>query len=105
MPNVEANGIQIEYDTFGDKSSPALIMIMGLASQMIDWNEEFCQQLADKGHYVIRFDNRDIGLSTKFTKVRLPDMTQVATAFVERKIILEWIEKNTKKAFRLLNKK
>ncbi len=87
MPNVRANGIQIEYDTFGDKSSPALIMIMGLASQMIAWDEEFCQRLADKGHYVIRFDNRDIGLSTKFTKVRLPDMKQVATAFVEREII------------------
>ncbi len=65
MPNIKANGIQIEYDTFGEKSSPALLMVMGLATQMIGWEKEFCQQLADKGHYVIRFDNRDIGLSTK----------------------------------------
>lgn len=74
MPNVTANGIQIEYDTFGDNSSPALLLIMGGGSQMIYWEVEFCEVLAKKGHFVIRFDNRDVGLSTKFEKAGVPDM-------------------------------
>jgi len=74
MPNVTANGIQIEYDTFGDSSSPALLLIMGGGSQMIYWEAGFCRLLANKGHFVIRFDNRDVGLSTKFEKAGIPDM-------------------------------
>jgi len=74
MPNVTANGIQIEYDTFGDNSSPAVLLIMGGGSQMIYWEVEFCEILAKKGYFVIRFDNRDIGLSTKFDKAGIPDM-------------------------------
>lgn len=73
MPNVIANGIQIEYDTFGEKSSPPLLLIMGLGAQMIAWQEGFCRMLADKGLYVIRFDNRDVGLSTKFESLGIPD--------------------------------
>ncbi len=46
MPAVKANGIQVEYDTFGDKSSPALLLIIGLGGQMIHWDEEFCRGLA-----------------------------------------------------------
>lgn len=66
MPNVQANGIQIEYETFGDSSSSPLLLIMGLGFQMIRWDEELCEELAERGYYVIRFDNRDTGLSTKF---------------------------------------
>ncbi len=74
MPNVTANGIQIEYDTFGDRSSPALLLIMGGGSQMIYWEVGFCELLAQRGHLVIRFDNRDVGLSTKFENAGIPDM-------------------------------
>ena len=74
MPRAKTNGIEIEYDTFGDRSSPALILIMGLASQMIRWEKKFCQMLADKGLYVIRFDNRDIGLSSKIDEAGVPDV-------------------------------
>lgn len=74
MPNVTANGIQIEYDSFGDSSSPALLLIMGGGSQMIYWEVEFCELLAKKGCFAIRFDNRDIGLSTKFEEAGIPDM-------------------------------
>lgn len=74
MPNTTANGIQIEYDTFGDNSSPPLLLIMGLSAQMIGWEKEFCNQLAEKGLYVIRFDNRDVGLSTKFEEAGIPDI-------------------------------
>ena len=74
MPNVTSNGIQIEYDTFGDISSPVLLLIMGGGSQMIYWEVEFCELLAKKGLYVIRFDNRDVGLSTKFEDAGIPDI-------------------------------
>ena len=61
---VKANGIHINYDYFGDPGHPAILLIMGLATQKIFWDSEFCQQLADHGFWVIRFDNRDIGKST-----------------------------------------
>lgn len=67
MPNVNANNIQIEYETFGDPKAPPILLIMGLGGQMILWPEPFCQTLAQAGYYVIRFDNRDIGLSTRIT--------------------------------------
>ena len=62
------NDIDIVYDTFGDPSAPAILLIMGLGAQMITWDEEFCAKLASHGYWVIRYDNRDIGLSTKFDK-------------------------------------
>ena len=65
MPKAKANNIEIEYDTFGDSSSKPLLLVMGLGVQMIGWREEFCERLVDKGFYVIRYDNRDVGLSTK----------------------------------------
>jgi pimeloyl-ACP methyl ester carboxylesterase len=74
MPNVTANGIQIEYDTFGNDSSPALLLIIGAGGQMIYWELEFCESLAKRGLFVIRFDNRDAGLSTKFDEAGIPDM-------------------------------
>jgi len=74
MPNVTANGIHIEYDTFGDGSKPPLLLIMGLGAQMIVWDTEFCQQLADQGFFVIRYDNRDVGLSTHFDDAPVPDI-------------------------------
>ncbi|MGE4290803.1 MAG: alpha/beta fold hydrolase [Desulfovibrio sp.] len=74
MAQAIANNIRIEYDTFGDSHSPALLLIMGGGSQMIYWEEEFCQLLVDKGFHVIRFDNRDVGLSTKFDEAGVPDI-------------------------------
>ena len=74
MPNTTANGIQIEYETFGDRHSPPILLIMGLSAQMIGWEEEFCKRLVEKGLFVIRFDNRDVGLSTKFEEAGIPDI-------------------------------
>jgi pimeloyl-ACP methyl ester carboxylesterase len=71
---VPANGIEICYDTFGDRAGAPLLLVMGLASQMIAWDEAFCEQLAARGYFVIRFDNRDIGLSTKFPQHGTPDL-------------------------------
>jgi pimeloyl-ACP methyl ester carboxylesterase len=56
--------IELCYETFGDPSDPTALMIMGLATQMIGWPDEFCQQLAARGFHVVRFDNRDAGRST-----------------------------------------
>ena len=57
-------GITLCYDDFGDPADPPVLLIMGLATQMIGWDEEFCEQLAERGFHVLRFDNRDIGRST-----------------------------------------
>jgi len=60
-----ANGLRLAYEDFGDKKNPAIILIMGIGSQMILWPESMCKALAEKGFYVVRFDNRDTGLSQK----------------------------------------
>jgi pimeloyl-ACP methyl ester carboxylesterase len=65
MSKAEANGIQIEYETTGDPGDRPLLLIVGLADQLIHWDDGLCADLAARGHYVIRFDNRDSGLSTK----------------------------------------
>ncbi len=67
-----ANGIELCYETFGTPGDPPILLVMGLASQMILWEEEFCRQLAGEGFWVIRFDNRDIGKSTKFPRSGSP---------------------------------
>src|SRR5947208_434163 len=74
MPNVRANGIDIEYDEFGKAADPPLLLIMGLGAQMIAWDEAFCRLLAGEGYHVIRFDNRDFGLSTKIEGGPDPDL-------------------------------
>ena len=69
---VTANGLKLAYDEFGEADRPVVLLIMGLGTQMIAWPEPFCQGLADHGYRVIRFDNRDIGLSEKIrTRARM----------------------------------
>jgi len=80
MPNVKANGIEIEYDTFGESQARPLLLVMGLGRQLITWNESFCEALAERGHYVIRFDNRDVGLSTHFDHAGIPDIVRLIAA-------------------------
>jgi len=87
MPKAKANNIEIEYDTFGDPSAKPLLLVMGLGSQMISWDEEFCKMFVDKGFYVIRFDNRDIGLSTKFEEAGEPDILKEFMALQRGKTI------------------
>jgi pimeloyl-ACP methyl ester carboxylesterase len=73
----EVNGLSLCYETFGERENPALLLIMGLGTQMIHWDERFCQLLADQGFWVIRFDNRDIGKSTKLSGVHVPGLPSV----------------------------
>jgi pimeloyl-ACP methyl ester carboxylesterase len=77
MARVPANGIELEYDEFGRDDDPALVLIAGLGAQLIDWPAEFCQQLAGHGLRVIRFDNRDAGLSTSLDHLGTPDLAAV----------------------------
>jgi pimeloyl-ACP methyl ester carboxylesterase len=63
--------LEICYDEFGDVDAPPVVLIMGLGAQMVYWREGFCQQIADAGYRVIRFDNRDIGLTTKLDGARV----------------------------------
>ncbi|WP_329459844.1 alpha/beta fold hydrolase [Streptomyces sp. NBC_01497] len=67
MPIAEVSpGVSIAYETFGDPSDPPVLLVMGFGAQMIAWHEDFCRALAGRGRYVIRYDNRDCGLSTRF---------------------------------------
>ena len=67
------------YETFGDPADPAILLVMGLGTQMIAWHEELCAGLAERGFFVIRFDNRDIGRSTRFDAVAPPGPVALAT--------------------------
>lgn len=74
MPIAAANSIRINYETFGRPGDPGLVLIMGLGEQMVAWPTEFCRMLAGTGFFVVRFDNRDTGLSTKLDSCGLPDL-------------------------------
>ena len=73
MPQVRANGIDIEYESFGRDGDPLILLIMGFAAQLILWPEALCLGLAAKGFRVVRFDNRDVGKSTHFAGLAAPD--------------------------------
>ena len=85
--SVEANGIEIVYDTFGKPSAPPMLLIMGLGAQMIAWDKEFCAALAARGYWVIRFDNRDVGLSTRFDEAGVPDILALMQAAAQGEAI------------------
>ena len=72
-----ANGIELAYQEIGDSDGEPLLLIMGLATQMLAWDEGFCAMLADCGFRVVRFDNRDIGRSTKIGSAGLPSRTDM----------------------------
>ncbi len=69
-------GVTLCYETFGDPSDPPVLLVMGLGMQMLGWHEDFCADLAERGFHVVRFDNRDAGLSTHF-KGRPPTLRQL----------------------------
>jgi pimeloyl-ACP methyl ester carboxylesterase len=77
LGRVGANGIELAYETFGDASAPPVVLIMGLAMQMIAWPDELCDGLAGCGLFVVRFDNRDVGASTHLTNVPPPRLADI----------------------------
>lgn len=83
MPQIAANGLMIEYEETGPKDGPVLLLIMGLAAQMTFWPDAMIKTFADAGFRVIRFDNRDIGLTSKLHGKRAPNpIAQVAARLV-----------------------
>ncbi|MDQ6650523.1 MAG: alpha/beta fold hydrolase [Actinomycetota bacterium] len=70
--HAQSNGIEIAYETFGDPGDAPVLLVMGLGTQMIAWPDELCADLAARGHFVVRFDNRDVGLSTHLSHLAAP---------------------------------
>jgi pimeloyl-ACP methyl ester carboxylesterase len=77
IQRARVGGIELAYETFGDPGDPPVLLVMGLATQMIGWPDEFCAGLADRGLFVVRFDNRDIGLSTHLDDRGAPDILAI----------------------------
>jgi len=79
MPSTTANGITVEYDAIGDPNAEPVLLVMGLGAQLIAWPDGFCDALAERGFHVIRFDNRDVGLSSKIEDGPRPDVMAAMT--------------------------
>ena len=75
VKHASCGDVELAYETFGEAGDPPLVLVMGLATQMLGWPDEFCQALADVGFHVVRFDNRDIGLSTHLDEAGMPDLS------------------------------
>jgi pimeloyl-ACP methyl ester carboxylesterase len=89
MSQIEANGIQIEYEERGDKGNESLILIRGLGTQLIDWPESFLEGLVEEGFHVVFFDNRDVGLSQKFDESGLPELGAIASGEAQPAYMLQ----------------
>lgn len=73
------SSVELAYETFGDPAARPVLLVMGLAMQMLGWPSELCEALAERGHFVIRFDNRDVGLSTHLDDAPRGDVAAVIT--------------------------
>jgi pimeloyl-ACP methyl ester carboxylesterase len=73
----KANGVEIEYESFGREGDPVILLVMGLGAQLTLWPDALCEKLANKGFRVIRYDNRDVGLSTKLDAAGVPEMAEI----------------------------
>lgn len=80
MAKAKSNGVEIEYETFGDPKDAPILLIMGLGAQLTRWSASFCEALAANGHHVIRYDNRDVGLSEKFDHAGFPNFAELFAA-------------------------
>ncbi len=85
MPSMTANGIHIAYETFGAHPSRSsggrpLVLVMGLGAQRLHWPDDFCLGLAERGHFVVRFDNRDVGESSRLEDLGTPDISKLLAA-------------------------
>ncbi len=80
MPQISVNGLSFEYESSGSASHPALLLIMGLGAQLVRWPLRFCDKLVERGFRVVRFDNRDIGLSAKMDGAPVPELATIIAA-------------------------
>ncbi|MEQ8283688.1 MAG: alpha/beta hydrolase [Parvibaculum sp.] len=77
MPQIKANGISLEYESFGPEDRETVLLIMGFSGQLTMWPVELCDEIVKRGYRAIRFDNRDVGLSSKIEEAGVPDMEKV----------------------------
>jgi proline iminopeptidase len=77
MANVTTNGITLEYESLGEQGAPVILLVMGLGMQLVSWPDPFCQRLVQRGFRVVRFDNRDCGLSQKMDHLGKPRLLRV----------------------------
>lgn len=80
MASVPANGIRIEYESFGAEGAETVLLIMGHSGQLTMWPVQLCEDLVRRGYRVVRYDNRDVGLSTKLDAAGLPDWEKIRSA-------------------------
>jgi pimeloyl-ACP methyl ester carboxylesterase len=85
MPQIKANGINLEYASHGDPKNETVLLIMGLGAQMTRWPEPLIQKLVDKGFRVVAYDNRDVGLSEKIESAGAPNMGAIMEALSQGK--------------------
>jgi len=83
VARAHVNGIELEYESFGDPAASPLLLVMGLSSQMIEWDDDLCALIADHGFWVSRFDNRDVGLSTKLDARGTPNLAAILAGTAE----------------------
>lgn len=83
MARAKANGIELEYETFGQADNPTILLIMGFGAQLVLWRDSLCHGLAEAGYHVIRYDNRDVGLSSKIEEGGVPDIGEAMMALAE----------------------
>ena len=74
MNEIATERVSLVYDTFGNPNDPTIVLIMGLNTQMTGWPNSFCQDIADAGYHIVRFDNRDVGHSKKFDELGSPNL-------------------------------
>lgn len=79
VPAEPRTGVSIAYETFGDPTHPPVLLVMGLGGQLLGWGEGFCQALVERSHFVIRYDNRDVGLSTHLQDAPRPDFEAISS--------------------------
>lgn len=85
MPNVQVNGITLEYESFGPEDRETILLIMGLGAQLTQWPLPLCEELVARGYRVVRFDNRDAGLSSKFERGQFAPLPAAFAGFMTGK--------------------
>ena len=87
MPSAQSNGLEIAYEEIGPRYGRPLVLVMGFGVSLVFWEDEFCAMLAERGHRVVRFDNRDVGRSTKLDALGVPNVMEAMTALATGKSI------------------
>ena len=87
MPSAQSNGLEIAYEEIGPRDGRPLILVMGLGVSLVFWEDGFCELLAERGHRVIRFDNRDVGRSSKLDALGVPNVLEAMSALASGKTI------------------